>query len=482
MNTLLMNREGFAVPADGWYQLAPLGEFAHAQAGLTQVIDAEACAAMCRRFEEEAQCAHFAGVLIDFDHDSLDAGKRSEAAGWIVALRTRDEGSGVGVQGSGVDGSRQDAKDAKGDGLWAKIRWSDVGEAAVKGGRYRYLSPVWNRGDCEELGDGRVRPRRLLNAAVTNDPNLKGMRPLSNSAAGAALEVGGQKAEVGVGKAAERVCHRGTEGTEVGAAPEAGGRMAEAGTTGQALTANRKLPNGRGSGQAAAGEQRYRWVMGDADEHCPSCLALAGQVHTMAEWDAAEMAPGSGRLYCQGHCKCRLAPTTAASSGPVQAGPLRRPPRAGGPVANQGRAGREEEAMKLAAGAVAERALAGGVLNRIERAVLDAGRRIVMDEIGGRKETGDVVANQWSDEARAASLAVRQAKAAMRQPLPKPIDTGIYLGGSKYFDERTGRYKKWSDLMEAEPKPRRPSEGGGSKVEEKSRAVRCPKCGGMVKC
>ena len=42
--------------------------------------------------------------------------------------------------------------------------------------------PVWARSDCVDLGGGRVRPVRILNAAVTNDPNLKGMVPLSNRA------------------------------------------------------------------------------------------------------------------------------------------------------------------------------------------------------------------------------------------------------------------------------------------------------------
>lgn len=32
MNALLLNREGFQMPGDGWYQLAPLGEFPHAGA------------------------------------------------------------------------------------------------------------------------------------------------------------------------------------------------------------------------------------------------------------------------------------------------------------------------------------------------------------------------------------------------------------------------------------------------------------------
>jgi phage I-like protein len=160
MNTLLLNRDGFQMPADGWYQVAPLGEFAHAAAGVVQVVDRDACAAMVNRFAEDAAVANFAGLLVDFDHFSLDGEKRSEAAGWITALENRD------------------------GGLFAQIRWSDLGEEAVKGGRYRFLSPVWNRTDCVDLGGGRVRPVRLLNAAVTNDPNLKGMRPLSNSAAG----------------------------------------------------------------------------------------------------------------------------------------------------------------------------------------------------------------------------------------------------------------------------------------------------------
>ena len=95
MSTLLLNRDGgFVMPADGWYQLAPLGEFAHAQAGVVQVVDQAACEAMAGRFVEEARTANFAGILIDFDHFSLDGEKRSEAAGWITALEARGPGDG----------------------------------------------------------------------------------------------------------------------------------------------------------------------------------------------------------------------------------------------------------------------------------------------------------------------------------------------------------------------------------------------------
>jgi len=161
---LILNRN-FELPADGWHQLAPLGEFPHSAAGIVQVIDAAACTLMVAAFENaRAGSSNFPGLLIDFDHFSLDAEKRSEAAGWITDLKF--------------------IPNSTGSGLFARIRWSDIGEAAVKGGRYRFLSPVWAKEDCEDLGVNRFRPVRLLNAAVTNDPNLKGILPLSNSRTG----------------------------------------------------------------------------------------------------------------------------------------------------------------------------------------------------------------------------------------------------------------------------------------------------------
>jgi len=160
---LILNRN-FELPENGWYQLAPLGEFPHAAAGVTQVIDEAACNRMVSAFETVKNASgNFPGLLIDFDHFSLDAAKHSEAAGWITDLKLMSNGGG----------------------LFARIRWTDTGEAAVKGGRYRFLSPVWAKSDCEDLGNDRLRPVRLLNAAVTNDPNLKGILPLSNSRTGA---------------------------------------------------------------------------------------------------------------------------------------------------------------------------------------------------------------------------------------------------------------------------------------------------------
>jgi phage I-like protein len=159
MNCLILNRD-YRLPEDGWHQVAPAGEHAHPPSGLVQVIDTTALESMVRMFRQEAQQAQFPGLLVDYDHFSEDTAKPSEAAGWITELEGRA------------------------DGLWARIRWSDSGEAAVKGGRYRLVSPVWLAADVQRIDDRRIRPLRLHRAALTNSPNLKGMTPLSNRVEG----------------------------------------------------------------------------------------------------------------------------------------------------------------------------------------------------------------------------------------------------------------------------------------------------------
>jgi phage I-like protein len=168
------NTTTFQPAPDGWFHIAPLGTFPH-PSGARQVIDAEACAAMARTFAEEARQPNFPGLLVDFDHASHDPAQPTTAAGWIAAL------------------------DARGDGLYAQVRWSDLGHQALTGGRYRLASPVWNRADCDAWtapdGDGmealHLRPRRLDRLALTNDPNLPGLTPLSNR-----KEDGGKKDEL----------------------------------------------------------------------------------------------------------------------------------------------------------------------------------------------------------------------------------------------------------------------------------------------
>ena len=140
-----------------WIHVSPLGEFKHAEAGVVQVVDAEAVAAIVEDFKAKAAVENYPGLLVDFDHFSMDTDKPSEAAGWITDLRS--------------DGA----------GLWAKVRWSAKGTECVEGGEYRLVSPVFPKASlCEQLGGERIRPRSLLSVALTNDPNIKGAKPLTN--------------------------------------------------------------------------------------------------------------------------------------------------------------------------------------------------------------------------------------------------------------------------------------------------------------
>jgi len=51
----------------------------------------------------------------------------------------------------------------------------------VRGGRFRLMSPVFPPPSaCEDLGGGKIRPVVLVNVALTNEPNIKGGKPIAN--------------------------------------------------------------------------------------------------------------------------------------------------------------------------------------------------------------------------------------------------------------------------------------------------------------
>ena len=202
-----MGDNTFVLAADGWAHITPCGEFPHAGAGVVQVIDCPACDAIAADFNGRKADANFPGVLVDFDHFSLDTAQSSEAAGWITERESRDTG------------------------LWARVRWSDAGLSAVRGGRFRLMSPVFPPPSaCEDLGGGKIRPVMLVSVALTNEPNIKGGKPIANR---------------------EPVANRGGDA------------------------------------------KKYRWVLGNppSGEHCGVCLARAGQVKTGPEWAAMGMPP-----------------------------------------------------------------------------------------------------------------------------------------------------------------------------------------------
>lgn len=166
MTTYGVKNRKFSLPADGWFQLSPMGEFPGdreyddgTKETVVQVIDEPALDSMIANFSREKARPNFPGLLVDFDHESQLPGRSTAAGGWIQNLAKRS------------------------DGLWAQIDLTTLGQTQLEGGVFRLPSPVW---DGPDIAPGRMRPTVLLRGAFTNDPNLRGTMPLSNRRSGPA--------------------------------------------------------------------------------------------------------------------------------------------------------------------------------------------------------------------------------------------------------------------------------------------------------
>jgi len=160
MNTPILNRD-FQHPADGWYHFEPKGEHPNRGAGIVQVIDDVACEAIANRFNADAeagQLSHGHEMLIDQEHFSHDSDKETRAFGWLGRLQNRA------------------------DGIYGKIRWSATGKTAVDGGDYRFFSTEYDPENLQVLNreTNRVRPLVLSGLTLTNRPNNRGGRPITN--------------------------------------------------------------------------------------------------------------------------------------------------------------------------------------------------------------------------------------------------------------------------------------------------------------
>jgi phage I-like protein len=153
--TLILNRD-FQHPADGWYMIEPKGEHPNAASGVVQVIDEVAAQSIVTRFNRAAAEPHFAGMLVDHEHFSHEPDQETRAFGWLMAIANRA------------------------DGIYGQIRWTETGQAAVDGGDYRFFSTEYAKADTAPAGPDRVRPLRLAGLTLTNRPNNKGGRPITN--------------------------------------------------------------------------------------------------------------------------------------------------------------------------------------------------------------------------------------------------------------------------------------------------------------
>ncbi len=131
-------------------------------------------------FREDKAAAgdKWGGILVDLDHFSMENNQSSRSAGWIVDMRTRPAEAG----------ERFGQWVAKGGELvpQVKIDWSATGSEAVLGKDFKFFSTVYEGEDLEEVRpekDGEPpywRALRLSRLALTNDPKIKGNRPITN--------------------------------------------------------------------------------------------------------------------------------------------------------------------------------------------------------------------------------------------------------------------------------------------------------------
>ncbi|MHC1792020.1 phage protease [Solidesulfovibrio sp.] len=121
-------------------QLLPAGQFCGRDgAGPYSLADAQAV------IDASLAAASGADLPIDYDHQILwskDNGQPAPAAGWIKAFEARL------------------------DGIWGRVEWTQAAASRLRDREYRYLSPVfWH--------DPAGRILRIEHAALTNTPNLE---------------------------------------------------------------------------------------------------------------------------------------------------------------------------------------------------------------------------------------------------------------------------------------------------------------------
>ncbi len=124
-------------------QILPLGTISHPEG--TFKVTPESVEDCIRQFKSKTN-----DLVVDYEHQT-HAGKEAPAAGWIKELHNRG---------------------AK--GLWATVEWTNRATERLKNGEYRYLSPVV----LANKVTGQF--RTLVSAALTNYPQIDGMKPILN--------------------------------------------------------------------------------------------------------------------------------------------------------------------------------------------------------------------------------------------------------------------------------------------------------------
>ena len=132
--------------APGWMQLFPSGTFSGRDGRGPYTCDPVSVVAQTRAHNGPLD------IPVDYDHQlefSAVNGQPAPAAGWITALEARD------------------------DGVWGHVEWTEKGRAHVAAREYRYVSPVYYHDPSGVI-------QSIESVALTNVPNLTGLKALAS--------------------------------------------------------------------------------------------------------------------------------------------------------------------------------------------------------------------------------------------------------------------------------------------------------------
>jgi phage I-like protein len=146
--------ENFKTGAISRLQIVPPGKHPH-RLGM-QVIDRSTATRLVKALHRRTR-----DIVIDYGHASMETPdeNRGIAAGWILP--------------------RSAFVDSEG-GITADVRWTSKASHYIRNGEYRFLSPVFMF-DENRSADGELFLTSIINAGLTNNPNIEKMRPIANS-------------------------------------------------------------------------------------------------------------------------------------------------------------------------------------------------------------------------------------------------------------------------------------------------------------
>jgi phage I-like protein len=125
-----------------WIRVLPRGTVELSDHREPFLVDDASLLAMAAEFRSRG-----VDLVIDYEHQSLQ-GERAPAAGWIKEV------------------------EARGDGLWARVEWTQPARDHLEKREYRYFSPVLR------LDPETRKPVALMHMGLTNVPAIKRLAPL----------------------------------------------------------------------------------------------------------------------------------------------------------------------------------------------------------------------------------------------------------------------------------------------------------------